>query len=73
VIYGIDNFHNVKPSSTFLSERDRWFLKAPNHLVSAANYINGLGKMAQLVPIYWVNDSFKKGLKAQVSRPYWLE
>ena len=73
VIYGIDNFHNVKPSSTFLSERDRWFLKAPNHLVSAANYINGLGKMAQLVPIYWVNDSFKKGLKAQISRPYWLE
>jgi hypothetical protein len=73
VIYGINNFHNVKPSSTFLSERDRWFLKAPNHLVSATNYINGLGKMANLVPTYWVNDSFKKGLKAQLSKPYYLE
>jgi len=73
VIYGIDNFHHVKPSSTFLSERDRWFLKDPSHLISATNYINGLDKMAQIVPAYWVNDSFKKGLKAQISQPYWLE
>lgn len=73
VIYGIDNHHNVKPSSMFLSERDRWFLKNPQHLVSSTNYINGLSKISQIVPLHWFNNTERTGLKSQISKPYWIE
>ena len=73
IIYGINNFHNVKPSSTFFSERDTWFHSRPTHLISAQNYIQGIDKLKTILPSYWVNDTFDRGIKGCISQPYWLE
>jgi len=73
IIYGIQNTYTVKPSSTFFSERDAWFLKNPAHLTSSKNYVQGITKLETLLPSYWINGIFSKGIKGCVSKPYWLE
>lgn len=73
ILYGINEFHTVKPSSTFFSERDTWFLKNPDHIESARNYMQGIDKLRSIVPEYWVNGTFDRGIKGCMSKPYWLE
>jgi hypothetical protein len=73
VIYGLHNTYNLKPSSNWFSERDKWFLNNPHQLAGSQNYVNGIDKLKTLLPEYWTNGGFSGGIKGCVSPAYWLE
>ena len=73
LLYNIVNPNTYKPPSIIFSDRDAWFLKNPSHSTSAANYLSGIQKLGTVLPAYWVNGVFDRGIKGCVSQPYWIE
>jgi hypothetical protein len=73
ILYGFMNRNIYKSPSVVFSKRDFWFLKNPHHLISATNYMNGIKKLSDILPKYWLNGTIDKGIKGCISQPYWLE